>query len=199
MNTHFRSPSLSPTTRAAEGLMRRRWSVAEIEAMVKAGVIEEDERFELIGGEVVPMSPKGNRHELLKGALNRYWAKLSPDAIHFVTETTFRINEDNFLEPDFVFYRKTTGLVNLKPDNALLVVEISDSSLGYDLGKKAGLYAGFGVRELWVMNAVTFETHIHRQPGIKGYGDMRLVPPDSALAPDFAPELSVKLGTLELV
>jgi hypothetical protein len=50
MNTHYRSLSLPPTTQAAEGLMRRRWSVAEIEAMVKAGVIEEHERFELIGG-----------------------------------------------------------------------------------------------------------------------------------------------------
>jgi hypothetical protein len=44
------------------GLLRRRWSAAEIEAMVAKGIIAEDERFELIGGEVVPMSPKGNRH-----------------------------------------------------------------------------------------------------------------------------------------
>ena len=47
------------TTRAAEGMPRRPWRRAEIEAMVAAGIVEEDERFELIGGEVVPMSPKG--------------------------------------------------------------------------------------------------------------------------------------------
>lgn len=179
--------------------MRRRWSVAEIEAMVAAGVILEDERFELIGGEVVPMSPKGNRHELLKSALTIYWAGRLPDELRFVTETTFRIDEDSFLEPDFAFYRKSTGLVNLKPQNAVLLIEISDSSLGYDLGRKAHLYAVHGIREVWVIDAVKLETHIHRRPGTEGYQEKLLVPPDAALTPDFAPELAVRLGTLELV
>ena len=57
---------MPPTTQAAEGLPRRPWTVAEIEAAVAAGIIDEDERFELLGGEVVPMSPKGARHELVK-------------------------------------------------------------------------------------------------------------------------------------
>jgi hypothetical protein len=54
MNTHFRSPSLPHTTQAAEGPMRRRWTTADIEAMIEAGVILEDERFELIGGGLCP-------------------------------------------------------------------------------------------------------------------------------------------------
>ena len=199
MNTHFRGPTLRPTTQAAEGLMRRRWSVAEIEAMVVAGVLLEDERFELIGGEVVPMSPKGNRHELLKGGLNLFWGRRCPDTIRFVPETTFRLSDDTFLEPDFVFYETASGLVRLDGENALLAVEISDSSLGYDLGRKARLYAVYGIRELWVIDAVKLVTHVHRRPGIEGYEEKRLVPPDGELVPDFAPELAVHLGQLELV
>lgn len=199
MNTHFRSLTLPRTTQAAEGLMRRRWSVAEIEAMVQAGVILEDERFELIGGEVVPMSPKGNRHELIKSALNLFWGKRCPDAFRFVPETTFRLNEDTFLEPDFVFYRTADGLVNLKPETALLAVEIADSSLAHDLGRKARLYASFGIRELWVIDAVKLETHIHRRPGIEGYEDRTIVAPDQILTPGFAPALAVSLVTLQLV
>ena len=62
--------SVSPRlTRAAEGLPRRRFTVAEVEEMVAAGIVDEDERVELIGGELVPMSPKGNHHEVLKTAL----------------------------------------------------------------------------------------------------------------------------------
>ena len=53
--------SAARVTSAAEGLPRRRFTVAEVEAMVAAGVMEEDERVELIGGELVPMSPKGNQ------------------------------------------------------------------------------------------------------------------------------------------
>jgi Uma2 family endonuclease len=73
MNEQLRRPDLSMTTQAAEGLMRRRWTVAEIEEMVRAGILTEDEHFELIGGEVVPMSPKGIRHERVKGTLAEYW------------------------------------------------------------------------------------------------------------------------------
>jgi Uma2 family endonuclease len=97
-----------PPTTAAEGLPRRRFTMAELEQIVAAGIIEEDERIELIGGEVVPMSPKGDRHETLKIALNLYWARKLPEELQFATETTFRLSPDTYLEPDFVFYPKTT-------------------------------------------------------------------------------------------
>ena len=63
--------SVARVTSAAEGLPRRRFTVAEVEAMVAAGVMEEDERVELIGGELVPMSPKGNHHEVMKTSAPR--------------------------------------------------------------------------------------------------------------------------------
>jgi len=63
MNPHPRTETVPTVTHAAEGMPRRSWTVAESEAMVRAGIIDEDERFGLIGGEVVPMSPKSDRHE----------------------------------------------------------------------------------------------------------------------------------------
>jgi hypothetical protein len=59
-------PLHSRSTEAAEGLPRRRFTVAEVEAMVEAGIMDEDERVELIGGELAPMSPKGNQHEVVQ-------------------------------------------------------------------------------------------------------------------------------------
>ena len=60
MNEHiaFSIPSMPATTQAADGMPRRVWTVAEVEAMVAAGIVSEDERFEMIGGEVVPKSPE---------------------------------------------------------------------------------------------------------------------------------------------
>ena len=199
MNTQFRPANLPLTTQAAEGLARRLWTVAEVEALVAAGILLEDERIELIGGEIVPMSPKGNRHELLKTALILHWATRLPPDIRFTPETTFRLDVSSFLEPDFVFYHKSPGLVNLKPETALLVVEIADSSLGYDLGKKAKFYANFGIRELWVIDAVKLQTHVHRSVTAAGYRDKRIVAPDEVLTCDFSAELEVQLGRLELV
>src|SRR3984885_2986938 len=87
-------------TSAAEGLPRRRFTVAEEEAMVAAGAMEEDERLELIGGELVPMSPKGNEHEVVKTALLARWYRARPDDVLLTPETTFRLSEDTYLEPD---------------------------------------------------------------------------------------------------
>jgi Uma2 family endonuclease len=199
MNTHFRPPEMTQTTQAAEGLQRRRWSLAEVEAMVEAGILLEDDRFELIGGEVVPMSPKGNRHELIKAALNRYWTKRLLDGVCLITETTLRVGGDTFHEPDFVFYREADGLAKLRPSTVLIAVEIADTSLHFDLHRKVPLYAGYGIRETWIIDASTLETHVNRHPGSGGYGEVFVNPASREIAPLFAAELAVRLSDLKLV
>jgi len=194
MNRHARNM----TTNAAEGLPRRRFTVAELEAMTAAGILDEDERIELIGGEIVPMSPKGDHHEILKTALNVYWAARLPRDLMFTTETTFRLSADTYLEPDFVFYPKASGIPGLNAETARLVVEISDSSLGYDLGRKAALYASFGITELWVIDAVKLDTRIHRDPTPAGYRSLADLPPDQRLVPAAAATLAVTLSEIEL-
>jgi Uma2 family endonuclease len=186
------------TTRAAEGLPRRRFTVAELEQMAAAGILGEDERIELIGGEVVPMSAKGNHHEILKTALNLYWSRNLPEHLLFTTETTFRLSPDTYLEPDFVFYPKAAGWQGLTAATALLVVEIADTSLGYDLGSKADLYASFGIAELWVINAVELETRIHRLPTATSYRWTDDLSAKERLVPQSVPALAVVLGELEL-
>jgi Uma2 family endonuclease len=191
--------SVARVTSAAEGLPRRRFTIAEVEAMVAAGVMEEDERVELIGGELVPMSPKGNHHEVVKTALLRRWYRLAPDHIDLTPETTFRLSEDTYLEPDVVIYPRANGLRGLTGANVLLVVEIADSSLRYDTGRKAALYASFGIRELWVIDAVRLTTRVFREPAADGYRNAQDFSPTDQLAPLIAPgAFAVRLDELEL-
>jgi Uma2 family endonuclease len=186
-------------TSAAEGLPRRRFTVAEVEAMVAAGVMEEDERVELIGGELVPMSPKGNQHEVVKSALLARWYRTSPDDVLLTPETTFRLSEDTYLEPDIVIYPRASGLRGLTGANVLLVVEIADSSLHYDTGRKAALYASFGIRELWVIDAVRLTTRVFREPTADGYRDTQDFGPAERLVPLIAPgAFALRLDELEL-
>ena len=187
-----------PTTNAAEGLPRRYFTFAELEEMTAAGILGEDERIELIGGEIVPMSPKGNHHEILKSALNIYWVPRLPADLLFITETTFRMSDDTYFEPDFVFYPKEGGWKGLGATTAKLVVEVADSSLGYDMGRKAALYANFGIAELWVIHAVTLQTRIHREPSPSGYRSIVDLPPTETLVPAAAPALAVRLADLDL-
>jgi len=158
----------SRVTQAAEGLPRRRFTVAEVEAMVAAGVMKEDERIELVGGELVPMSPKGNRHEVVKTALLDRWYRVRP-------------------------------LKGLSGRSVLLVVEIADSSLRYDMGRKAALYASFGVRELWVIDAAKLVARVFRAPGDEGFGEVKDFDAAERLLPLAAPDaFALRLDELEL-
>jgi Uma2 family endonuclease len=192
------TPTLQLTTTAAEGLPRRRFTVDELYRMTEAGILHEDERIELIGGEIVPMSPKGRHHEILKAALMLHWARALPSDLLFVTETTFRLTEDTYLEPDFVFYPEASGWTGLNAETARLVVEVADSSLGYDLGRKASLYAGFGIAELWVIDAVKLNTRIHRDPGSTGYRSVSDFASNQRLVPAATSALAVTLAELKL-
>lgn len=157
------------TTQAAEALPRRPWRRAEIEAMVKAGIIDEDERFELIGGEVVPMSPKGARHEMVKMVLNEHLMVSRPADVSIIPETTLWLDDINFVEPDFCVFPRSIAPGDQRGHDVLLAIEVADTSLRYDLGRKIGIYAAHGVAEVWVVNADTLPTRVHRALGAEGY------------------------------
>ena len=199
MNTYFRPPDHPMTTQAAEGLARRLWTLAEIEAMVEAGILDEDERFELIDGEVVPMSPKGAKHEHIKASLNKWWMRRLLEGTEFIQEKTLRLDLNGFLEPDFVFFRSKTKIVDIKPKSIFLAVEVADTSMRYDTGRKAQIYAAHGVAQLWVIDAETLRTHCFAKPTAEGYLERRLVEPGEMLDFAFAPELSIKLAELPLI
>ena len=191
--------SAARVTTAAEGLPRRRFTVAEVEAMVAAGVMEEDERVELIGGELVPMSPKGLAHEVLKTALADRWYRLPDSNANLIVATTFRLSEDTYLESDVVIFPRASGIRGLTAANVLLVVEIANSSLRYDVGRKAALYASFGVRELWVIDAVRLTTRVFREPAADGYRKARDFGSADQLVPAIAPEaFALRLDELDL-
>jgi Uma2 family endonuclease len=188
----------APMTTAAEGLPRRAFTVKEVERMVEVGLIGEDERIELIGGEIVPMSPKGNHHEVLKAALLDHWYRHRPPELMLVPETTFHLSEDTYIEPDVVVYRRADGLKRLDGGTALLCVEIADASLGYDLHRKPSIYAAFGVAELWVIDAVRLVTHVHREPDGGVHRSVTVHAAGETLVPVRAPALPLRLADLDL-
>ena len=198
MSELLRPATLPATTQAAEGLVRRRFTVAEIESMVAGGIISEDERIELIGGEVVPMSPKGARHEIIRNELAFYFARRCPDTLRVASETPLTLFADEFVEPDVLVHPKSIRLPDLRGDTVLLLVEVADSSLAYDLNAKAAIYATHGVREYWVVNAKTLETRVHRAPAASGYADVGTLSAGQRLTPQAAPELAVSLRDLNL-
>lgn len=198
MNDQSRPADMPLTTQAAEGLPRRRWLTAELLKLAELGVFRDargnEERFELIGGEVVPMPPKGNRHEVLRDDLSYHLRKLAPGDVRVTDEAQFNLAPDCYTIADIMVRPASIPVCDVKGPDALLIVGIAETSLPYDLSTKARVYASFGLREYWVVNAATCETRVFRDPGPNGYPAPRIVPPNEVLAAHLCPWLSVKLG-----
>jgi Uma2 family endonuclease len=140
-------------TRAAEGFPRRAFTVDDISRMMEAGVIGEDERFELIEGDLVVMPAKPVGHDLIKSVLSMTLAKSAPDRMYTAPACSLQLAKDILVEPDIAIVSRAVYAAGRKtfarprPEDVPLLIEIAASSLAYDRGIKARLYARHGIRE----------------------------------------------------
>jgi Uma2 family endonuclease len=199
MNELFSPAQQRPTTQTADGLPRWRWTVAEIERMTAEGYFHEYDRFELLGGEIVPMSPKGRRHEIVRLELGYRFTRLAPEDVFVAPEPQFNLGPDTFLVPDLLAHPRPMATPDVRGSDALLlVVEVAETSLTYDLKTKATLYAAHGVPEYWVINVATLVTTVHTRPSGNAYACAPEIAPDTLLVPTMVRGLAISLDTLLL-
>jgi Uma2 family endonuclease len=176
----------------------RRWTIAEFERLTELGILAEDDRVELIGGELVPMSPKGNRHEVARAALHNWLRRNLPREFDYHVEPGWRPDSANYFEPDFLLGPAGFNPTSIRPEDVVLLIEVAHSSLAFDTTTKAGQYASLGVREYWVVNAVSLATRIYCNPSAAGYADETTVAADEPLTASLVPPLSLSLADLRL-
>jgi Uma2 family endonuclease len=136
-------------------VVKRSFTVAEYRRMVGAGILSETDRVELIDGEVFEMSPIGKRHAACVGRLTRILTILLQHVALIWVQNPIRLDNYSEPQPDLVvlkfrpdFYENSLPT----PEDVLLVIEVSDTTLEYDRKVKAPLYARAGVPETWVVN-----------------------------------------------
>jgi Uma2 family endonuclease len=185
-------------TRAAEGYPRRAFTVDDVHRMIEAGVIGKDEKFELIEGEIVPVSPSHDPHERVKSALILAIAPRLPDDLWLGVQSSIYLADRTFVEPDLCIYSRQLMLEDVKGPDLMLVIEVADTSLAFDLGPKAQLYASYGAQELWVVNPRTLTTTVHTGPTATGWASVHEVGPDRLLPIAALPGLILKLADLRL-
>ena len=192
-------PKSRPTTQAAEGVPRLRWTLVEFERLIDLGIFTEDDRIELIQGELVPMAAKGNRHELVRDELMNWMFRRLPETLRLSSEIGWRPpGADTYVEPDLLICPISHKGVTVVPADVLLAIEVAHSSLRFDSTTKARLYAGLGVRDYWVIDAEDLTTRVHREPSAQGYASVVEVPPDQTLVPLLVAALAVRLADLDL-
>jgi Uma2 family endonuclease len=100
--------------------------------------------------------------------------------------------------PDLLVHPNAIATPDVRGRDALLVVEVAETSLAYDLKTKVKLYAAHGVPEYWVINASTLMTTVHTQPSGDAYTSAPEIAPDTLLVPSMVPSLAISLDALGL-
>ena len=185
---------MGAVSRAAEALDRRAFTVSDVLAMQKAGILSDKERFELIEGDIVLMQAKGPAHDTMKSALNIHMARALPDHLWMGFASTVYLSDDTLVEPDLVVYPRECRTSGPKGSDILLAIEVSASSLAYDRGFKAQLYAKYKFREYWVVDAFNRTTYQFTDPHSRNWRRRVERGPDAVLTHALLPGFSLRLS-----
>lgn len=148
------------------GVLHYKLSVDKYEHMIQAGILTENDRVELIRGELVDKTPIGDRHVDVVNRLNRKFAKLLDDSVSVSVQNPI-VLADSEPEPDLVLYtRRLPGKV--RASDVHLIVEVAETSLDFDRTVKLPLYAEAGIREVWIVNLVEGQFDVYREPQLDG-------------------------------
>jgi len=146
---------------------RRRFDVHEYHRMAEVGILHEDDRVELIEGEIVEMAAIGTRHFTCVNQLNKLLMRAVGDEAIVSVQNPVRLDENSEPQPDLAVIRTRDYRVSLPgPEDVRLLIEISDTTLAYDRNVKLPLYAQAGIPEVWIVD-LTNET-IERQTNPSG-------------------------------
>lgn len=177
-------------------VMRRyRFTLDDYHRMGEAGILTEDDRVELVEGEIIAMSPAGTVHASVVDRLNMLFAaRVVGRAIVRVQNSLTLPDHASELEPDLQLLRPRPDFYIRRrplPSEVLLVVEVMDSTVRYDRGVKRPLYARAGLAETWLVALGAGHIEVNRDPHPAGYRTRRIVERGERLAPLAFPDLVV--------
>jgi Uma2 family endonuclease len=162
----------------AQTMVRHRFSVDDYEQMIDFGILSENDRVELIRGEILEKMSIGERHGASVNRLNRLFNRRAGDRAIVSVQNPVRFPDSepepdvSLLEPRDDFYESAKPL----PADVLLLVEVSDTTIDYDRDVKRPLYAEARIREYWIVNLNDDTLEVHRDSQPDGtYRDVQIV------------------------
>ena len=175
---------------------RRRFTVEEYCAMADAGILAEDERIELLDGEIIVMPPIGAPHEdgttrLSSGLIyrlhGRAWVRV---------QNAVRLDDYGLPEPDIAVVRLRDDYHRERaaPADVLLLIEVADSSLESEREVKLPRYAAAGIPEVWIVNLRTRQVEAYNDPGDGAYQSRRVVGAEGSISPRAFPDVVLNVA-----
>lgn len=179
-------------------LLKHRFTVEEYDRMAQGGVFREDDRIELLDGEIVEISPIGSRHAACVARLTAKFSRMQERGIVWV-QNLIRLDEHSEPQPDLSLLKSREDFyaqAHPGPENVLLVVEVAETSIDYDREVKLPLYARAGISEVWLVDLAAGCVEIYQTPSAQGYGERRQVRPGQSLSPLAFPDLDMAVSDI---
>jgi Uma2 family endonuclease len=151
-----------------------RFQISEYHEMARAGILTEDDRVELLEGIIVAMPPIGSRHAFCVFRLTELFNGRRDTSIAVWAQNPILLGDDSEPQPDIAILRSRPNPDLLpKAGDVLLLIEVSDSSAGYDRSTKGRLYSRAGIAEYWIVDLTADRMDVFREPRADGYGIAR--------------------------
>jgi hypothetical protein len=181
--------------------LRRPFTVHDYHRMLEVGILREDDRLELLEGEVVEMSPINPRHAASVKRLIRLFTSRLGDRALVDVQNPVQLDEHSEPQPDLALLEPRPDYYaqsHPTPAEVRLLVEVVDTTLDYDREVKAPVYARAAIPELWLVNLVDGWLEVYREPSPVGYRSIRRVLPGEHVAPLAFPDVTLAADELLL-
>ncbi len=162
--------------------------------MGEAGIFSPDARLELIEGEIIEMAPIGSGHAGAVNILTRLFVQLLADRAVVAVQNPVVVGLRSVPQPDLAVLRARDdhySRAHPSADDVLLIVEVADTTLAFDTGTKAALYARHGIPEVWVLDVRDRAIHAYRDAAARNYKTMLRLVGDERLSALAIPELVI--------
>ncbi len=184
---------------AAFSFQRHRITVEQFHHMGEAGIFHEDDRVELIEGEIIDMPPLGTQHTSVVKRLNSIFSLQAGMKAIISVQDPIHLESDSEPQPDIALLRYREDFyrhAHPKPEDIILLVEVADTSLRYDKEVKLPLYARHGIPEVWIVDLEHQRLEIYRHPAGESYQEKLCPNRHETIAPEGLKECRVDLSNL---
>lgn len=177
-----------------------RINVEQFQKMAAAGIFEPDERIELIEGEILTMAPIGLRHGYAVAALGELLHESGLGKRAFLwSQSALVMRPRSQLQPDLMLLRRPRERYRdeqPRHSDVLLLIEVSDSTLGFDRKRKVPLYARYGIPEVWIVNLQDRCMEVFREPTEMGYAQLSVRQIGEPVMPVAFPDVQLAWGSI---
>ena len=175
------------------------WSIADYHQMIEAGILDEDDRVELLEGKIVCMSPQRPFHAASVQRSSRLLFKLLSDRAEIRVQLPVILGNDSEPEPDIAVVRFDDDEYSFRHPEAsdiYLLIEVADSTIAKDRNQKARIYAKNQVLEYWILDLQKREVYVFRQPEESSYREKLILNSNDSIAIQAFPDAAITLNAM---